>query len=676
MRLRRDAATPFRRLGSLTSGVVPFQRPILPPADAVERYFTSSRELRWFSNEGPCWQLLRTRLETAAGVSCVPVASATLGLLLALRAVRRRTSPRASLVLVPSFTFAATAQVAAWNELEPAFVDIAPGHWHMSPEALEGALSAHADSVAAIVAVSAFGTPPPSAVRDRWRELAASHRVPLVVDSAAGFGAVADDGCPIGAQGDLEVVSFHATKPLPAGEGGAVFAVDPELAEEVRRLSNFGFDDDRRAVSEFGINAKLSELGAATVLAALDAADRSLGVRRVNADRILAAVVDQVEYQQGGEHGTWQFMPVLARDEGHRARMLAAADGRVEMRTYYEPLHRMSAFGSARRVGALSLTEEVSSAIVSLPMAVDLSEEEIERIVDTVHAAQGVDVGRSRGGGPRAGEPASFTAARLRAGVDLPRLTAVMHERAAHWPERLGEIRKTAHWRQAYEGPEPPVTVRIATWIRSELLIERALASVRRQTYPNWEAIVVGDACTDDTEQRVAALGDERISFINLPVRGTYPEHPLAHRLVAGIPAMNLGTSLARGAWIAPLDDDDEWEDDHLEVLLGAALEKRSEFVYGRVRSLRDGRQRGVFGVWPPRSGQINLGGTVYNAALREFQLDPVCRFQGEPGDWHLVRRLIDAGVRFSFVDRVVATHHLDHAAEVRHTMQHHDVGV
>jgi dTDP-4-amino-4,6-dideoxygalactose transaminase len=673
MRLGCGAATPLRRSPSPDSGIVPFQRPILPEADAVDRYFAASRQQRWFSNEGPCWQLLRTRLETATGAACVPTASATAGLLLLLCALRPRSARGASVALMPSFTFPATAQAAIWNRLEPEFVDIAPAHWHMDPEELEAALSARRGDVAVILAVSAFGTPPPPVVRKRWRELAASYRVPLVLDSAAGFGALAEDGCPVGAQGDAEVVSFHATKPLPAGEGGAVFATDPELAGEIRRLSNFGFDDDRQAIAEFGINAKLSEQAAATVLAALDAADRYLGARREKADRILAALAGHAASQRGGAYGTWQFVPIEARDAAHRSRILAAADGRVEMRTYYDPLHRMPAFRSLGRTGPLATTEAVSAAIVSLPMAVDLDEGEIGRIVGAVRAAGAPGPGPRPDRRPHGDPGVDFTAARLRAGVDLGRLTAVMHERAAHWPERLAEIRRTADWRRAYDEPEPPVTVRIATWNRAELLTERALASVLRQSYPNWEAIVVGDACTDDTERRIAGLGDDRITFINLPVRGTYPEHPLARRLIAGIPAMNVGSSLARGAWIAPLDDDDEWDDDHLELLLGEALDKQSEFVYGRMRSLRDGKPAGAFGAWPPWSRQINLGAAVYNGALREFQLDPACRFQGEPGDWHFTRRLLEAGVRFAFVDRVVATHHRDHATAVRKAMRHHE---
>lgn len=234
-------------------------------------------------------------------------------------------------------------------------------------------------------------------------------------------------------------------------------------------------------------------------------------------------------------------------------------------------------------------------------------------------------------------------------------------------PGKLARARASDDWRLAYEESEPLVSVRIATKDRAELLVERALASVRRQTYSNWEAVVVGSACTDDTEARVAALGDPRIRFHNRPVDGPYPEHRTMRWFVAGSPSMNAAVEMARGRWIAPLDDDDEWDDDHLEVLLGAAREARAEFVYGRLRcrlrgAVMEGKEGGE---WPPRSGEVNLGGAIYNAALREFRHDVNSWVLGEPHDWNLVRRMLEAGVRFRFVDRLVATYHADHVQQV-----------
>ncbi len=101
-------------------------------------------------------------------------------------------------------------------------------------------------------------------------------------------------------------------------------------------------------------------------------------------------------------------------------------------------------------------------------------------------------------------------------------LTARTYERLEDLPRRLSEARADPAYEAAFAG-DPLVSVRIGTYRNPDALIERALASARRQTYPHWEAVVVGDHCEDDTEARVAALGDERIRFYNRPFNGPYP---------------------------------------------------------------------------------------------------------------------------------------------------------
>lgn len=230
----------------------------------------------------------------------------------------------------------------------------------------------------------------------------------------------------------------------------------------------------------------------------------------------------------------------------------------------------------------------------------------------------------------------------------------------------LSALREGKEWRRAYSEDEPLITARIATWNRAELLVERALASVRRQSYENWEAVVVGDGCTDDTAERVAAIGDPRIRFRNLPVHGPYPEDRVERWLIAGVPAMREGLRMARGSWIAPLDDDDEWDDDHLEVLLSTVREREAELVYGRVRGYVDGSPTGrEIGAWPPRSGDIDLAGVLYHGGLRVFRHSFDARLVGEVNDWHLMRRMWEAGVRFTFLDRLVGTYHMDHFEDV-----------
>lgn len=359
--------------------LIRFQRPQLPPNEAIAAYLERSREERWFSNNGPCWRLLRERLAERVGAYCTPVANATAGLMVALTAARGGSEGDGGDALMPAFTFVATAQAAIWCGLRPRLHDVDPDHWHLAPERVERALGGdHKPN--AVLAVSSFGTPPPAASRRRWEQACRDAGVPLIVDSAAAFGAVAEDGVPIGAQGDVEVVSFHATKPFAIGEGGAVFTSDRALHERIELAVNFGFRADHSLAIERGLNAKMSELHAAAALAMLDRLDVVLAARRGAAATIRQRAGDGVSWQTGCEHSTWQFVPVALAGAERRRAVLDACRGTIETRSYYEPLDRLLPAGAASIGDQLAVTDALSDRILSLPMANDLSEEEIAAI--------------------------------------------------------------------------------------------------------------------------------------------------------------------------------------------------------------------------------------------------------------------------------------------------------
>ena len=365
--------------------MIPFQRPSLPSTPEIDRYLDLSREERWFSNGGPCWRLLRDRLSDRVGAFCVPVASGTLGLMAAIASVLEDRGPGADRTeaLMPSFTFLATAQAAIWSGLAPRLSDIAPDHWHLDAGRLERALR-DGEGIGVVLAVSAFGTPPPAETRLRWESACRAAGVPLVVDSAAGFGAVAEDGLPIGAQGDVEVVSFHATKPFAIGEGGAVFTRDRDLHERIERAVNFGFRPDRTVGSARGLNAKMSELHAATALAVLDRLDSILERRQGAAAAIRARAGGGVSWQEGSERSTWQFVPVAMADPEQRERVVESCRDRLEVRTYYQPLDELVPERSTVVGDGLAATDDLHRRILCLPMANDLTEAEIGTIGATL----------------------------------------------------------------------------------------------------------------------------------------------------------------------------------------------------------------------------------------------------------------------------------------------------
>jgi dTDP-4-amino-4,6-dideoxygalactose transaminase len=358
---------------------------VFPAASEIERYLDASRRARWFSNFGPCYTMLADRLASYAGkgLDCVPVASGTDGLVAALQATALQNR---SYVVIPSFTFVATLIAVRRCGLRPVFCDIDHRSWHLDPSCLRATLDALDGSVAAVLPVSAFGTPPPIEVRDAWIAQCADAELPLVVDSAAGFGARDESGARLGRQGRAEVFSFHATKPFAIGEGGAVTTTDPEIAERVRRLINFDFDRHRVPRSDLGLNGKLSELHAATGLAVLDVFESLLEARRTRAESLqqrLRAL--PLTFQVGCDGSSWQFVPALAPDRAVRDRILACcASAKIEARRYYEPLHRFEAFTDVQAPAGLDSTESVADRALSLPLASDMPMQAIELVADTV----------------------------------------------------------------------------------------------------------------------------------------------------------------------------------------------------------------------------------------------------------------------------------------------------
>ncbi len=365
-----------------------YQRPQLPPLSAVARYYEMSEAAHWYSNGGPCHELLVERLEArmANGALALPVGNATLGLMVALAAVTQDLSPERDLVITPSYTFAAAISAILWTGRQPLLIDVDPLTWQPDARALERALAEHGRRVAAVLTTSTFGCAAPADVRARWDAAARAASVPIVYDSAAAFGAITETGEWLGAQGDVEVFSFHATKPFATGEGGMVATRSRVLRERMARLVNFGFDAERRVVDPLGMNAKLSELQAAVCLAALDTYDDVLAARRSRAAFLRAALEPRgFTFQSGCERSTWQSVPVLAPDAATREAVRArAARHDVEVRAYFEtPLHVHPPFQSFLRAGSLEVTDDLAARCLSLPMANDLRDVDLARIIAT-----------------------------------------------------------------------------------------------------------------------------------------------------------------------------------------------------------------------------------------------------------------------------------------------------
>ena len=199
---------------------------------------------------------------------------------------------------------------------------------------------------------------------------------------------------------------------------------------------------------------------------------------------------------------------------------------------------------------------------------------------------------------------------------------ALVHDQDPQARRELRRLRSSPDYEPAFVLPEPLVSIVIPTWNRTDTLLERAIPSALAQTHPNIEVIVVGDAAPPAVSEALAALGDERVSFHNLSLRGPYEEDPYRAWLAAGTPGINAGLHLARGQWIAVLGDDDAFVPDHVTRLLALARRQRREFVYGQIRQHLPGGEISVLGEFPPQLGQIGLQASIYHAGLRFLELE------------------------------------------------------
>lgn len=214
------------------------------------------------------------------------------------------------------------------------------------------------------------------------------------------------------------------------------------------------------------------------------------------------------------------------------------------------------------------------------------------------------------------------------------------------------------------EDTEPLVTIRIATFRRAGLLMERSLASALRQTYERLDILIVGD-CTDaDTSRVLAKVTDRRVRFVNLPFPSLYPLARGPRNAVSGSVPMTVGNMLAQGAWVAPCDDDDELTDDHVEVLLAHAQRHRLEFVHSQTSRETTPGQWSTIGSERLSIGQVTAGSVMHSTGLRFMPYSLTCWKLPEPHDWNLWRRMRDIGVRMGYLDRVTYRYHIpDHDA-------------
>jgi dTDP-4-amino-4,6-dideoxygalactose transaminase len=334
---------------------------------------------RWLTNGGPCVNELEQQLRQLLGVNhCDSLCNATDGLQLAMRAM-----DMSGEVIVPAFTFIATAHAVQWLGLAPVFCDVDPATHTIDPARIEDLITPRTTG---ILGVHLWGQP---CYIEALTSIARRHRLKLLFDAAHAFNC-SWHGRMIGNFGDAEVFSFHATKFFNTFEGGALATNNAELAQRVRRMRNFGFAGMDQT-DALGTNAKMSEASAAMGLTNLE----SLSVFLAANHRNYTAYRQGLEGISGvhmfqcdtSEKRNYQYI-VLEVDESRalltrdQLQDILWAENVLARRYFYPGCHRMEPYASTMPNigGRLPVTERLARRVLVLPTGTAVDAEQIEII--------------------------------------------------------------------------------------------------------------------------------------------------------------------------------------------------------------------------------------------------------------------------------------------------------
>lgn len=352
-------------------------RPNIGDRNNLLARFDDMLSRRWLSNNGPFVRELERRIVERTGVRhCIATCNGTIGLEIGIRALGLTGE-----VIVPAFTFVATAHAVRWLGLTLLFCDVDRATHNIDPRQVERHITPRTSG---IIGVHLWGRPCDT---ERLEEIAARRRLSLMFDAAHAF-AASRGGRMIGNFGSLEVFSFHATKFFNTFEGGAIVTNSDELATRARMMRDFGYGIDDEVVCE-GTNGKMSEAAAAMGLTGMESLDEFLAANRHNYDRYAAelAGLDGIEVlsYDPGERMNYQYVIVevdqnkcgVSRDT--LLRVLRAEN--VLARRYFSPgCHHMAPYRASGAAVNLPVTDALSSCVLALPTGTAVGAREIGQI--------------------------------------------------------------------------------------------------------------------------------------------------------------------------------------------------------------------------------------------------------------------------------------------------------
>jgi dTDP-4-amino-4,6-dideoxygalactose transaminase len=341
-------------------------------------------DARYLTNDGPLVAEFERCLAARLGVShCIATCNSTTALMIALRATGVKGE-----VIMPSFTFPATAHAAEWLGLDPVFVDIDPDTHTLDATRVADAVTARTE---AIIGVHVWGR---ACDIEELEKVSHRYGVALLFDAAPAFDSTYR-GRKLGNFGWAETMSFHATKVLTTFEGGAILTNDDELAEIARPMTRFGFEEQDLVIG-LGINGKMSEVSAAMGLASLHCVDEFIAVNRANHERYEHGLkglpgLRLASYPED-EAANYHYVVLeidgdespITRDQLKRALI---AENVLARRYFYPGCHRIEPYGREQTSLSLPKTETLLARVLQLPTGTAVSESDIDGVCEIVRTA-------------------------------------------------------------------------------------------------------------------------------------------------------------------------------------------------------------------------------------------------------------------------------------------------
>jgi dTDP-4-amino-4,6-dideoxygalactose transaminase len=354
-------------------------RPSIGDHTAFLRRAAEILDRGWLSNDGPVVRELEERIAGLLGVGyCIAMCNGTVALEIAIRALDLTGE-----VIIPSYTFIATAHALQWQGITPVFADINPVTHNLEPTSVHRLITPRTTG---IIGVHLWGRPAP---HSELASIAAENGLRLLYDAAHAFGCTLN-GEMIGCLASCEVLSFHATKVFNTFEGGAVVTDDGSLAAKMRLMRNFGFEGYDNVIHP-GTNGKMTEIAAAMGLTNLDRLDAFVEANRQNYH----------EYRDG--LGTIPGLKLLRFDETERCNYqyivveveetfpvsrdeviaVLHAENVLARRYFWPGCHRMKPYRDLYLDAGLMLPNTISVAdrVIVLPTGSGLPEGAIKTIL-------------------------------------------------------------------------------------------------------------------------------------------------------------------------------------------------------------------------------------------------------------------------------------------------------